>query len=1162
MDSHLETELLAYLDGELSEREQARVEAHLAECPRCAAELERLQDLQQDLGATFEAALGPLHLPRDADRRIRERLRARAEPGPLMALWQRRGLFVQAALTAMVLVVTLITYQTLRIPAVAAPQETLVLGQDQLAPGSQAALRVLVRSTADAQPVADAEVTVQVGRTPGLASIVYTGRTDASGTADVAFTVPDNLEGQASLIVETASAAGKDRIVRPITIQRDYKLFLSPDKPAYRPGQTIHMRALALDAVSLKPIAEQEVAFIVLGPNGERLAQETTLTSDFGVASLDVTLAADTARGQVTLRAVLGDTVSERTVTVDEYELPAFRVALETEHSFYAPGDRVTGDIQAAYFFGKPVANGRVTLRGYTGEGQAPAIIVQGRTDEDGAFDFAFVLPPDVGQSAKEQPALFALEAEVMDAAGQAEGIRHPLPVAAQPLLIDAVPEGGTIKPGIENTVFILTSYPDGQPAETTLSVRVAGEERTLATGPYGLAELRYVPEDSVAPLEVHARDAQGLKGTASFTFRPDRAEGSLLLRPERAVYEVGDTLRAEALVADGAIETIYLDVIHARQTIATLSAPVEDGRATFALDLDGAMVGTLELHAYYVGADGDVVRSTRLVVVDMARQVAVDVTADRDQYRPGDTARLTFRTTIASTQQPVQSALGVGVVDESVYALETLPPSFARAYFLLGQRLAQERVQSIAAPDLLDAEDVAARAAWADVPGSDFTLSARSTAAEPEEGVAARATLSNGLSIAVILLPLLLSAAVVQGLRPTGVLGQALRRAGIGGLALLVASPLLALVMGGAMWLMWTALGVGAPLVVLALTLALLIGLIVHGWRRPDVRVQLATGLLVAYLALGGLLVYLAARGSDPSGALLILIAATFLLLVAALAVLGQGLVLEGWRRAGWATTGLALLLIPLVIYLPFVPGAASDLTRALGDPALYAGPVGWLTGCAAQPTPEAGEEPTEMPEEEAVEEEAEEIAPTAAPTQAPAATAPSLPTATPAAAEPFPLRQVFPETLYWNAEALTDEDGRLRLDIPMADTITTWRLTALASTREGEIGVATYDLAVFQDFFVDLELPSVIRQGETVTATVTLYNYSEQAQTVQLALAPADWYDLVAAPEAITLPPNDLAAAQFLIRAERAGDFSLQVTAEGQRTSDAVARDVVIEP
>lgn len=1168
---HVETELLAYLDEELADRDRADVEAHVATCPRCAAELERLRVLRQELDATLDAALAPVRLPAAADSRIRERLLARVAPRPLWGLWQRRGLIVQGLLATLVLAFALNTAHVLSLPTPPTPpppHETLVFGQNRLAPGSKAALRVVVRSAGEAKPVEGAEVIVRLGRAPGLARIVYAGSTDGGGTANVGFDVPDDLEGEASLVVETSHAGGEDQIVHPITVERSYRLLLTSDKPAYRLGQTIHLRALALDAIDLQAAAGQQVAFDVLDPCGEGLHQLVNTTSEHGIAALDFSLPADADHGEYTLQARLGDATSQRTVTVGDYKLPAFRVALETDRAFYAPGERVTGSVRATYFFGKPVANARVTLRGYGDAPPAPRErIVQGVTNEEGAYRYAFVLPEGFGGDALEGPALFDLQAEVVDSAGRLEGIRYPLPVAAQPILIRAIPDSGVLKLGIENTIFVLTAYPDGLPAETTLTVEADGFRQMLSTGPFGLAEFPFVPTRASTELTVRARDAQGVEGSATFELVSDRAPQALLLRAERAAYEVGDTLRAEVLVGgteSGASQTVFLDIVRARQTVATLSAPAEGGQAAFALDLDGTMVGTLELHAYVVPPDGGPVEDTRLVVVDAPRQVALAVRAGREEYRPGEVAHLAFESRIASAggaaAQPVQSALGIAVVDESMYALETLPPGFARAYLLLEQELLERRgeVPSLDETTLLEAEvqaqaaqDVAARAAWAGVPGTGFSLSTRSVRpmAEPTDHVARRITpIARRISLILILLPALLSTVVVTSLWHSRALGRALRRVAIGALVLFVASPLLAL---GA-WLMWLVLRVGAPIIVLAIVTALLTWLTIHGWRRRDVRAQTVTGFLVAYLTLGGLLVYLAGRGGHPESGLVVLIAITFPLTVIAVVAQGQGLVVEGWRREGWATTLLGLLLIALVVYLPFVPGLASDLTHALGSPALYAGPVGWLAGCtapAATQAPAAGEPTQEMPPEEVTREE---------PTKEPAVAPTTTPVASPRA--PFPLRQVFPETLYWNPEAVTDESGRLTIELELADSITTWRLAALASTQDGEIGFTTYDLVVFQDFFVELETPRVVAQGETVTVTATLYNYVPQPQMVRVEPVAAEWYNLVEPPKSLILAPNDVGTTQFIIRAEQPGDFSLQVNAVSERMSDGVAVDVTV--
>ncbi|MGC9395492.1 MAG: MG2 domain-containing protein, partial [Anaerolineae bacterium] len=454
-DIHVEDELLAYLDGELDATERARVEAHLVRCPACAAALAELRVLTRDLDATFDAAMSPVRLSYAAANRIRDVLRDRLErPRWQWTLWQRRGVLAQAVMALLLILFSFNAYQVFTLPAPPVPQETLVLGQDRFAPGTEAALRVIVRSMG-AAPVAGAEIAVQLAQAAKPARVVYEGVTDASGSADVAFAVPDDLSGSLDLVVETRSTAGESRIVRPIAIERAYKIYLAGDKSAYRPGQTLHARGLVLDATDFKPVSAQKVTFELLDVEEKRIERGTVPLSEFGVAAWDVELPTAIPLGIYTLRATVGDTISERAITVDDYDLPAFNVTMETARAFYAPAETVQGTVDAAYFFGKPVAGGQVTLL------SADGVIVSGQTDAQGHFDFSFVLPIDVPVAASM---LFELNVEVVDVAGQRAGLRHQIPVAPEPILIKAIPESGLLKPGVENTVFVMTAYPDGAP--------------------------------------------------------------------------------------------------------------------------------------------------------------------------------------------------------------------------------------------------------------------------------------------------------------------------------------------------------------------------------------------------------------------------------------------------------------------------------------------------------------------------------------------------------------------------------------------------------------------------------------------------------------------------------------------------------------------------
>jgi uncharacterized protein YfaS (alpha-2-macroglobulin family) len=166
-------------------------------------------------------------------------------------------------------------------------------------------------------------------------------------------------------------------------------------------------------------------------------------------------------------------------------------------------------------------------------------------------------------------------------------------------------------------------------------------------------------------------------------------------------------------------------------------------------------------------------------------------------------------------------------------------------------------------------------------------------------------------------------------------------------------------------------------------------------------------------------------------------------------------------------------------------------------------------------------------------------------------------------AGAEPPRLRQYFPETLYWAPEVVTDEEGFVSLQIPMADSITTWRLTALASTQDGRLGSTTRGVRVFQDFFVDIDLPVSLTQGDEISIPVGVFNYLPGAQQVRIVVEPEDWFELAGPGEqTLTIAANDIEVVYLPIRVLKFGRQGFQVTAWGEKMSDAIRREVNVLP
>src|SRR5262249_16157197 len=135
---------------------------------------------------------------------------------------------------------------------------------------------------------------------------------------------------------------------------------------------------------------------------------------------------------------------------------------------YYKPGERVQGKVKAAYFFGKPVADGAVSVElvpeQFLGAPQQ-ARKVERRTDAGGSASFALQIPPTLHPSGRHgDMARIIIKATVRDQAEQTQERAVSRMVSAQPMRIQALPENGTLVPNVPNTIYLMATYPDGRP--------------------------------------------------------------------------------------------------------------------------------------------------------------------------------------------------------------------------------------------------------------------------------------------------------------------------------------------------------------------------------------------------------------------------------------------------------------------------------------------------------------------------------------------------------------------------------------------------------------------------------------------------------------------------------------------------------------------------
>ena len=160
--------------------------------------------------------------------------------------------------------------------------------------------------------------------------------------------------------------------------------------------------------------------------------------------------------------------------------------------------------------------------------------------------------------------------------------------------------------------------------------------------------------------------------------------------------------------------------------------------------------------------------------------------------------------------------------------------------------------------------------------------------------------------------------------------------------------------------------------------------------------------------------------------------------------------------------------------------------------------------------------------------------------------------------------LREYFPETLLWIPELVTDQNGKVSITFRLADNITTWKIYAIASDTQGRVGVTSKEIKAFQPFFVDLDPPKFLTEGDEIYLPSQVRNYTPTKQNVSVEMAQSDWFSFLGAgTQSIAVEPSASQNAIFGFKAiSPITDGKQRVTAIADTDSDAIEKPVTVRP
>lgn len=555
-------------------------------------------------------------------------------------------------------------------------------------------------------PISNVAVSVQ-----GPNGLVNLGRTAKDGTLSAK--LPAN-EGNELVI------ARKDKSVAVVGFwtgqptDPNTRVVGYTDRPVYRPGDTIKFKGIVrrLDKTEMRLPATGTMDVELRDPEDHVLATSRVDMSAHGSFHGEFPTSPEAAPGYYRILATgAGAKLETLGVTIASYRKPEYKVDVRPQGGPFVLGDKASVVVDCQYYFGGPVVGAKVKAsvyrtpywsyedengEGYEGEeyesygGGEYSQEIEGVTDAAGRVVLEFPTRAEEDPFRYETDYNYTVVASVADDAGKyfdGEGT-----VRVNRGKVDVSVETGQYVASPGETVPVRVKVTDAVDKKKKIgrqtvvleigewrwtrrtSVVVPRQTLTGTTDADGVATFN-VPFDKGGDYELRGKTSDGERDVTSVTTlwveggaESAKPAADLTVRLDKRKYEIGD--RARVLLetdkpGGSALVTVQAEGILSRQVVKLTS------RATLIrIPVTQALAPNVYVSAAYVREKQFREDTRKLVVNRNDRAIKVEVTPDRPDYKPGDTAKLTVRTTDLKGK-PVPAELSVGVVDESIYAIQ-----------------------------------------------------------------------------------------------------------------------------------------------------------------------------------------------------------------------------------------------------------------------------------------------------------------------------------------------------------------------------------------------------------------------------------------------------------------------------------------------------------
>lgn len=453
------------------------------------------------------------------------------------------------------------------------------------------------------------------------------------------------------------------------------KVYIHTNSTLYQPGETIYFKAYVTNAE--QQISKQSAVLYVdvIDPSGS-VVKHLAYLIDKGRASGSYDIAEDSNGGLYKLRAYTlwqkntDSDIFEKEITIQRFIAPRLLMKLEIEKEAYGKGDEVSAKITVRNLQDIAIKNLEFE---YEADIDGQTIVKQTAvTDEDGSYKIHFKLPQKLSGADGSLNVKFEYESNT-------ESISRTIPILLNNIDLQFMPEGGYSIIGYPHKIAFKALNKYGNPADVKGIIidQNGNEVADFESFHQGLGSVEIMME---------AEKKYFAKITSPFV-----SEELIELPAAKDRTASLEILR----INDDEIKAVIYSVKHQKlnfviKSISTIHADygfsLNDGKTEFVIPTKDLPMGILQFTLF----DGEIPMAERLFFNKQDKGLKIKIETDKEIYNTREKTEAKVLTT-AADGKPVSANLSVSVLNDKTLSLIDDKQHNINSWLLAGSELTGE---------------------------------------------------------------------------------------------------------------------------------------------------------------------------------------------------------------------------------------------------------------------------------------------------------------------------------------------------------------------------------------------------------------------------------------------------------------------------------------